>query len=127
MAHKSLNTFRKKDKNMTTNEEIIEGIILEADYGFGIKFKDIEHLYLKLRIQMFNGYECIQLFNKEKVGKILLQFKGDYRGEMSIQSLKFQKLYLLLSESVNGTPSAIAKLPPSEYLQYDWIYNDNWN
>ena len=108
-------------------QEIIEGIILEADYGFGIKFKDAEHLFLKLRIQCFDGYECIQLFSKEKVGKLLLQFKGDYRGEMSIQSLKYQKLFLLSSDRVNSIPSAIAKMPPNEYEQYDWIYNDNWN
>ena len=108
-------------------EQILEGIILEADYGFGMKFKDKERLFLKLKIQCFDGYECIELFTDEKVAKLLLQFKGDYKGEMSIQSLKHQKVFLLGSDRVNAIPSAIAKLPPSEFPQYDWIYNDNWN
>ena len=112
---------------MTTEEEIIKGIILEADYGYGMKYKDMEHLYLKLKIQCFDGYECIQLFNQDKIGKLLLQFKGDYKGEMSVQSLKHQKVFLLSSDRVNSVPSAIAKLPPNTFKQYDWIYNDNWN
>ena len=112
---------------MTNQEEIIEGVILDADYGFGMKFKDKENLFLKLEIQCFDGYMCVQLFNADKVGKLLLQFKGDYKGAMSVNALVHQKVFLLSSDRVNTVPSAIAKLPPHEYQQYDWIYNDNWN
>ena len=110
-----------------TKEEIIEGIIINVDYGYGMKYKDEENLYLKLEIQQFDGYLCVQLFGQEKVGKLLQQFKGDYRGESSLNNLMHRQVYLLASEKVNTIPSAIAKLPPSEYTQYSWVYNDNWN
>lgn len=109
------------------NEEIIEGIILRADFGFGMKYKDEENLYLKLEIQQFDGYECVQLFGGDKIGKLLVQFKGDYRGEVSIQTLVHRRVYLLGSDMTNSIPNAVSKLPPTKYQQYDWIYNDNWN
>ena len=110
-----------------TEEKIIEGVILDVDYGFGMKYNDAENLYLKLEIQQFDGIQSIQLFGQDKIGKLLLQFKGDYRGELSVKYLKHQKVFLLKSESTNGVPNAIAKLPPNEYPQYSWIENDDWN
>jgi len=110
-----------------TGQDIIEGIITKADFGYGMKYKDEENLYLKLDIQQFDGYECVQLLSEEKIGKLLLQFRGDYHGECSISTLVHRRVYLLNAEQTNGVPDAIAKLPPSEYVQYDWIYNDNWN
>lgn len=107
-------------------EKIIEGVILEADYGFGMKYTDMENMYLKLEIQQFDGHQGVQLFNQEKVGKLLLQFKGDYRGELSLNHLKHRRVFLS-NESTNGVPNAIAKMPPSDYPQYSWIENDNWN
>lgn len=107
-------------------EKIMEGVILEADYGFGMKYTDMENMYLKLEIQQFDGHQGIQLFNQEKVGKLLLQFKGDYRGELSLNHLKHRRVFLS-DESTNGVPNAIAKMPPSDYPQYSWIENDNWN
>lgn len=107
-------------------EKIMEGVILEADYGFGMKYTDMENMYLKLEIQQFDGHQSVQLFNQEKVGKLLLQFKGDYRGELSLNHLKHRRVFLS-DESTNGVPNAIAKMPPSDYPQYSWIENDNWN
>lgn len=108
-------------------EEIIEGVILKADFGYGMKYKDEENLYLKLEVQQFDGYECVQLFGEEKIGKLLQQFKGDYRGEVSVSTLIHRRVYLLGSDMTNSIPNAISKLPPSRYQQYDWVYNDNWN
>jgi hypothetical protein len=108
-------------------EEIIEGVILKADFGYGMKYKDEENLYLKLEVQQFDGYECVQLFGEEKIGKLLQQFKGDYRGEVSVNTLIHRRVYLLGSDMTNSIPNAISKLPPSRYQQYDWVYNDNWN
>lgn len=104
----------------------MEGVILEVDYGFGMKYTDMENMYLKLEIQQFDGHQGVQLFNQEKVGKLLLQFKGDYRGELSLNHLKHRRVFLS-NESTNGVPNAIAKMPPSDYPQYSWIENDNWN
>lgn len=113
--------------NSNQEEEIVEGIITQVDFGFNMKFKDAENLYLKLEIQQFDGYESVQLFKAENVGKLLIQFKGDYRDEASVNHLKHRKVFLLKSDNTNGVPNAIAKLPPSKYPQYTWIYNDNWN
>ena len=111
---------------MAKDNEIVEGIIIKADFGYGMKYKDEENLYLKLNIQQFDGHECVQLFSLDKVGKLLLQFKGDYRGELSLHTLLHRKIYLS-GETTNLIPDAIAKLPPEEFPQYSWIYNDNWN
>ena len=107
-------------------EEVMEGIIISVDYGFGMKYTDAENLYLKLEIQQFNGHQGVQLFSVDKVGKLLLQFKGDYRGELSLTHLIHRRVFLK-TDSTNGVPDAIAKLPPQQYPQYSWIYNDNWN
>lgn len=117
----------KESKKTKPKETTVEGIIIEVDYGYGMKYKDEENLYLKLEIQQFDGYSCVQLFSQEKVGKLLQQFKGDYRGEVSLNMLKHKQVYLLSSDKTNTIPNAIAKLPPNQYSQYDWIYNDNWN
>ena len=107
-------------------EKVMEGVILEVDYGFGMKYTDMENMYLKLEIQQFDGHQGVQLFNQEKVGKLLLQFKGDFRGELSLKHLKHRRVFLS-DGSTNGVPNAIAKMPPSDYPQYSWIENDNWN
>lgn len=116
------------EKTLEENEErVIKGIIINIDYGYGMKYKDEENLYLKLEVQQFDGYLCVQLFGQEKIGKLLQQFKGNYRGESSLKNLMHEQIYLLESDKTNTIPNAIAKLPPNEYTQYDWIYNDNWN
>ncbi len=112
---------------MTSQSQVIEGVIIQADFGFGMKYRDEENLYLKLEILDFEGHECVQLFGMDKVGKLLLQFKGDYCSESSISNLTHQRLYLLQDDSVHAMPSAIAKLPPADYPQYDWVKNDNWS
>ena len=96
-------------------EKVIEGIILDVDYGFGMKFKE------------FDGFDCVQLFGNDDIAKLLLQYKGDYRGEISCNTLKHRRIYLLASDMTNGIPNAVAKLPPSKYPQYSWIYNQNWD
>lgn len=116
-----------KEINQTKTDEYVEGIILDVDYGFGMKFKDSEGLYLKLQIQQFDGYDCVQLLREDSIAKLLLQYKGDYRGEISCNTLKHRRVYLLTSDMTNGVPNAIAKLPPSEYPQYQWIRNANWS
>lgn len=108
-------------------EKIIKGIIVDVNYGYGMKYRDEENLYLKLEVQQFDGHLCVQLFGKDKIGKLLQQFKGNYRGESSLKNLMHEQIYLLESDKTNTIPNAIAKLPPNEYTQYDWIYNDNWN
>ena len=110
-----------------TKENIIEGIIINADFGFGMKYKDINNLYLKIEIQQYDGWVSTQLFRDEKVAKLLMQFKGNYRSDSGVKSLLHQTVYSLASDKINGVPSAIAVLPPSRYPQYEWIYNDNWD
>lgn len=107
-------------------EEVIEGVILDVDYGFGMKYTDMENMYLKLEIQQFDGNQGVQLFNQESVGKLLLQFKGDYRGELSLKHLKHRRIFLT-TKTTNGVPDAIAKMPPKQYPQYSWIKNNNWD
>lgn len=116
-------------KKMTEEEtdQIIEGIIIEADFGFNIKYTDLEHLYLKLIVQQFDGFLSTQLFKADKIGKLLQQFRGDFHGELSIKTLVHQRVFLLESEKTNSICDAIAKLPPEKYPQYSWVYNDNWN
>lgn len=124
-------TEEKQEKMTEEAQEeeakIIEGIIIEADFGFNIKYKDLERLYLKLIIQQFDGFLSTQLFRVDKVGKLLQQFKGDFHGELSVKTLLHQRIYLLESERTNSVCDAIAKLPPTKYPQYQWIYNDNWD
>ena len=108
-------------------DEIVEGIIINVDFGFNMKYKDMENLYLKLEIQQFDGYEAVQLFKAENVGKLLVQFRGDYRGELSLNHLQHKRVFLLKSDSTNGVPNAIAKLPPEQYPQYQWVRNNNWD
>ena len=108
------------------NEDYSEGIILDIDYGFGMKYMDKDNMYLKLEIQEFNGNIGIQLFNQKKIGKLLLQFNDEYRGEMSIKHLKHKRIFLS-KETTNGVPNAVAKMPPELYPQYDWIPNSNWD
>lgn len=107
-------------------DPIIEGIIIDVDLGYGLKYKDPNSIFLQLEIQMFDGFLCTQLFGMDKIGKILIQFKSDYRNNTSVKQLLHRKVYLL-DENINKTPSAIAPLPPSEYPEYKWIENDNWN
>ena len=114
--------FKSKKK-----ERIIEGIILTVDLGFGMKYKDETNMFLKMSIQQFDGYECVQLFHEDKIKPILRQFKKDYSEDVSLKSLIHHKVYLLASEQTNGVPDAISKLPPSEYDGYEWIYNNNWD
>lgn len=111
---------------MQEKEKFSEGIILNADYGFGMKYTDAEKMYLKLEIQEFNGNIGVQLFNQDKIGKILLQFNNEYRGELSLKHLKHKRIFLS-DTTTNGVPDAIAKMPPELYPQYSWIANDNWN
>lgn len=111
---------------MKKKEKIIEGIITDVDYGFGMKYTDLENMYLKIEIQQFDRHSCVQLFKQDKIGKILLQFKSDFRGELSLKHLIHRRVFLS-QDTTNGVPNAIAKMPPSEYPQYTWLENDNWN
>ena len=97
-----------------SREANIEGIILDIDYGFGMKYADTENMYLKLEIQQFNGRHCVQLFKQDDIGKLLLQFKGDYRGEISLKNLKHCQIFSS-SDITNGVPNEIAKMPPEKY------------
>ena len=109
---------------------IIEGIIMDADYGFGLKYKDQDTLYLKLKIQQFDGWECIQLFRGEKISQLLKQFKGDYYNYISVKQLVGRKLVLLQNEFSSQIPDAISCKRVDDSLdpkKYEWIVNDNWD
>ena len=109
-----------------TMEDVSEGIILNADFGYGMKFNDSENLYLKLEIQDFNGYSTIQLFNMENIPQVLKQFQSDVYPAVSIQSLIHRKVFLLNLNKIKGTPSAItAKNPDNEDVV--WICNNDWD
>lgn len=108
-----------------SREASIEGIILNVDYGFGMKYADTDNMYLKLEIQQFNGHSCVQLFKQDDIGRLLLQFKSDYRGEISLKNLRHCQIFLS-NDITNGVPNAIAKMPPEKYPQYSWIENSNW-
>ena len=114
--------------NQEINEEenVLEGVILDVDYGYGMKYTDMENLYLKLEVQQFDGLQGVQLFNQDTVGKLLLQFRGDYRGELSLKHLKHCRIFMS-EEKTNGVPDKVAKLPPSQFPQYSWIANNNWD
>ena len=58
---------------MTQKEEIIQGVILGIEYGYGMKFMDPEHLYLKLEIQQFDGEISVQLFKERAVNQHLIR------------------------------------------------------
>lgn len=119
--------FGKKDENGKYKDRVVEGIIVSIDFGYGMKYKDENTLYLKMEIQQFDGYLCVQLFRQDKIPVILKQFKKDYTNSISLKSLLHHKVYLLASESTQAVPDAIAKMPPHEFKEYKWIYNDNWN
>lgn len=97
-----------------------EGIILNVDYGFGMKFNDKNNLYLKLEIQGFDGYSCIQLFREEKIGELLSQYKSENFDISSVQSLVHRRIYLS-NKKEYGTPSAVSQ------DSLNWISNDNWD
>lgn len=113
-------------KEVKKEEKVLEGVILDVDYGYGMKYADRENLYLKLEIQQFDGVQCVQLFNQDTIGKLLLQFKGDYRGEISLKHLKHCTVFLS-EDQTNGVPNKIAKMPPQQFPQYNWIQNNNWD
>ena len=86
----------------------------------------LPYLIHKLEIQQFDGNQGVQLFNQEQMSKLLLQFKGDYRGELSLKHLKHRRIFLS-EATTNGVPDAIAKMPPQQYPQYSWVKNNNWD
>ena len=45
-------------------QQIVEGIITDVDLGYGLKYKDMDNIFLKLEIQQFDGTPCTQLFCK---------------------------------------------------------------
>lgn len=108
-------------------QHIIEGIIIGVDYGYGLKYKDLNHIFLKLEIQQFDGVPCTQLFVAEKVPAILKQFKSEYGPQSSLKDLLHHRLYLLKENGNSVTADAIAMLPPEGDTNFEWIYNNNWD
>lgn len=103
-------------------DKVVKGIILYADFGYGLKFKDSEELFLKLEIQGFDGYFTTQLFNMENTLILLKMFKSDYSPVNSIHSLKHRKVCLLKkSNSSNPVAISVSKHP------YEWVYNNNYD
>lgn len=109
------------------NQQIIEGIVLDVDYGYGLKYKDLNHMFLKLEIQQFDGTPCTQLFKCDKVPQILQQFKNQYGPQSSLSNLHHHRLYLLKENGNSVTADAIAMLPPQGDTKFEWIYNNNWD
>lgn len=108
-------------------QQIIEGIVTDVDFGYGLKYKDMDNLFLKLEIQQFDGTPCTQLFKKDKVTTILKQFQSRYNQQSSLQGLHHHRLYLLKENNNSISADAIAMLPPQGDTKFEWIYNDNWN
>ena len=108
-------------------QQIVEGIITDVDLGYGLKYKDLDHMFLKLEIQQFDGTPSTQLFNCDKISKILKQFKGQYGPQSSLQNLYHHRLYLLKENGNSVTADAIAMLPPQGDTKFEWIYNNNWD
>ena len=106
---------------MKLRTKIIEGIIIEMDMGYRMKYKDEDNIYIKMVIQQFDGYECTQLFKLNKLETLLKEFSSHHE-EISIKHLVHQKV-ILSDDSTNGVPDKIAK-PVSG--KPNWIENDNW-
>lgn len=114
--------LRKKIKN-----QYIEGVILDVDVGFGMKYKDPNNIYLKLVIQQYDGYECTQLFRINRLNDLLNMYSISYSDESTIKQLIHQKVFLLTSEQTDGVPDAISKVPPTDKKFTEWFRNDNWS
>lgn len=119
------NIMGLKDK-LKKNSSNMQGVILTADFGFGMKYKDSNGLYLKLEIQQYDGFVCTQLFRVERIPTLLKEFQPDYTEEITINNLVHQTVYLS-SKTTQSVPDAIAKLPPSEFKDYQWFKNNNWD
>lgn len=110
---------------MVSNEDVIGGIIIGVDFGYGMKFNDSDELYCKLEIQEFTGFTCIQLFNMDSIKELFSQFESEVYQTVSLQTLLHRKVYLL-NQRLNSTPVAITGINPNEDGS-EWIYNNNWD
>lgn len=106
-------------------DNVTQGVILSADVGYGMKYGDEKNMYLKLTIQMFDGYECVQLFNFDRISEVLDAFPNSY-DSVSINKLVHRTCYLLTNNDDKGVPDAITYLPPDDN-GHDWVFNNNWD
>lgn len=108
------------------DKEPRKGIIIEVDCGFGVKFRDMESLFIKILVQEYNGTTSTHLFTVSDTAKLLQQYKSRYNNETTLNSLIHEEV--VLSETkTNSISDAIARNNPEKYPQYEWIYNSNWN
>ena len=91
--------FKSKNK-----ERIIEGIILTVDLGFGMKYKDETNMFLKMSIQQFDGYECVQLFHEDKIKPILKALANEEVDLFEVMPLEAGLRYYVMLE--DSTPDA---------------------
>ena len=84
-------------------------------------------MFLKLEIQQFDGTAVTQLFAADKVPQILKQFKNEYGTQSALSNLHHHRLYLLKENGSSVMADAIAMLPPEGNVNFEWIYNNNWD
>lgn len=119
--------FLNKNKNNNVTERVIYGIIMDADIGYGLKYKDENNLYLKLHIQQFDNFECTQLFKIDRLDEILNEFCKNYTNTSTVNELVHQRVCLNTSDNHDGVPNAIAKKNPNQNKDSHWVYNNNWD
>ena len=51
--------FLNNNNKGKISDRVVYGVILDADIGYGLKYKDENNLYLKLDIQQFDNFECM--------------------------------------------------------------------
>ena len=118
--------FLSKNKNISGNDRVVYGVILDVDIGYGLKYKDEHNLYLKLDIQQFDNFECTQLFRIDRLDEILNEFCKNYTNTSTVRELVHQRVCLNASDNYDGVPNAIAKNNPKHNKNSHWVYNNNW-
>lgn len=98
---------------------IKQGVVIDVDFGYNLKYKDPDNLFMKLEIMLFDdGQSVVQLFDVENAGRLLAQLNQHTK---SAQTLLHEKVYLQQSE-IDIMPSSV-----SVSFDYDWVENNNWD
>lgn len=97
-------------------EEIVTGIILKTDYGFGLSYSHPEKIILELVVMLLDSTEfCHLYFQGDNIKALLNELGGDYKPK-TIGNLIHQTVHLKVVDS-HGMPVAIK----TDYLETGWI------
>ena len=118
--------FLNNNNKGKISDRVVYGVILDADIGYGLKYKDENNLYLKLDIQQFDNFECTQLFKIDRLDEILNEFCKNYTNTSTVKELVHQRVCLNASDNHEGIPNAISKYNPNHNKNSHWVYNNNW-